>query len=153
MKKYRMQMNAWSRAEIYLSSHHIQSTSVDAPPTVNFIAVQLVAARTRTLHINWARQELTLQLSQCYHSESVSVAAEESRCHLSSCPHHGSVFDVVLGVKSSSTADGSLIQGVTIRLAIVIVDREVLHVHRPLWLHWLKKYRANEQTQVLLCFV
>lgn len=49
------------------------------------------------------------------------------------CPHQGSVSDVVPGVEgSSSAADGGLIQCVAVRLAVVTVDGEVLHVHRPL---------------------
>lgn len=49
------------------------------------------------------------------------------------CLHLRSVSDVVRGVQSSScAADGGLVQRVTVRLAVVVVDREVLHVQRPL---------------------
>lgn len=48
---------------------------------------------------------------------------------LSVGPDQCSVSDVVLGVEGSSTGDGGLIQRVTVRLAVVIVDGEILHVH------------------------
>ncbi len=51
---------------------------------------------------------------------------------LSVCAHQCSVSDVVLRVEGSSAGDGGFVQRVTVWLTVVIVDREVLHVHRPL---------------------
>lgn len=47
-------------------------------------------------------------------------------------PHQRSVPDVVLRVEDSTAGDGGLIQRVAVGLTVVIVDWEILHVHRLL---------------------
>lgn len=67
---------------------------------------------------------------------------------LSVGPDQCSVSDVVLGVEGSSAGDGCLVQRVTVRLAVVIVDREILHVHWALRSVWL-----NEWSDILIHYM
>jgi len=60
-----------------------------------------------------------------------------------SCPHQCSISDVVLRVERASTGDGRLIQRVAVRLTAVLVDGEVLHVYRPLWLQRLHRVQKE----------
>ena len=43
--------------------------------------------------------------------------------------HQRSVSDVIHGVEGSPAGDGGLVQSVAVRLAVVVVHREILHVH------------------------
>lgn len=88
-------------------------------------------------HSSWCLQPVCDFFQNIFHK---CVPATASRWRLPSCPHQRSVSDVVGGVEGPpAAADGGLIQRVAVGLAIVVVDRQVLHVHRPLWLQRLRK--------------
>lgn len=85
---------------------------------------------------------------RCYHwGKCACAVAVALRCWLSLCSYQCSVSDVVFGVEGSPfTADGSLIQCVSIWLTIVVVHREIFHVY------WLLGHQGLQNTDAMYEF-
>lgn len=82
---------------------------------------------------------------RCYHwGKCASAAPVSLRSWLSLCSYQCSVSDVVFGVEGSPfTADGSLVQCVSIWLTIVVVHREIFHVY------WLLGHQGLQNTDAM----
>lgn len=139
---------AWSIC-FHITFFHFQSSCNCLP----LITEQLVAAWACWLcsASSLSKAVISNNFLSVLTMESVSVWLWQRSLSLSSCPYHCSVSDVVLRVEVPPAGDGGLVQRVAVWLTVVIVDRQIFHVHRPLWLQRLQmQMKSLRQTKGLL---